>query len=194
MNFNPVVAWSFDAHFATCSFTLLVIGISVNLRLTILFPVIRDMNMKLPCRFSVGSRHIPHLVLGSMVFVMSGSAYTSQYAPKGVLQCSFALSLCLDTSSLGCYFSDTPDFTGNEFIHITQKCSSLMMTSFGNILYGRVLIVPLALFFITLIFLLIYPTCSRAAVVLSAMFGSKSFNFSNSMSIMDVWTIKLALP
>jgi hypothetical protein len=150
------MARSFDTHLATCFLTLLVSGISVNLRLTILFPVVKDMNLWLPCRFPVGPRHIPHHVLGSIVFVISGSVCTSQYAPKGVLQCSFASSLCLDTSSLGLYFSDTPNFTGKEFIHITQKCVSLMMISFGGISYGRVLIVPLALSFITLIFLSIF--------------------------------------
>jgi hypothetical protein len=63
-----------------------------------------------------------------MVFVMSGSICTSQYAPKGVLQCSFALSLCLDTSSLGLYFSYTPDFTGKEFI---RNSNSIRVNNFA---------------------------------------------------------------
>ncbi len=143
--------------------------------------------------FPVGPRHIPHFILSSIVFVMSGSTWTSQYVPKGTLQCIFASNLCLDTISLGLHFSEIPDFTGKEFIHITQKCMSSTITSFDNSLYGRMLIVLLTLSFTTQIFLLISPTCSRAAVVLSVTFGSLSFSFSNSISISTVCTMNPAL-
>jgi hypothetical protein len=81
--------------------------------------------------FLVGSKN-PHFVFGSTVFVMSGLTWTSKYAPKGALQCNFASSLCLDSISLGLYFSEMPDFSGKEFIHIMQKCISLIIMSFGS--------------------------------------------------------------
>ena len=144
--------------------------------------------------FPVGPRQIAHPVLGSIVFVMSGSTWISQYAPKGTLQCSFASSLCLETISLGLHFSEMPDFTGKEFIHMTQKCISSIIMIFGSILYGRMLVVHLALSFTTRIFLSISPTCSRAAVVFKITFGSLSFSFSNSMSMSAVCTMNPAVP
>ena len=34
-------------------------------------------------------------------------------------------SMCLETISLGLHFSEIPDFTGKEFIHITKKMHQL---------------------------------------------------------------------
>jgi hypothetical protein len=144
--------------------------------------------------FPVGPRLIAHLVLNSIVFVMLGSTWTSQYAPKGTLQCSFASSLFLDNISLGLHFYEMPDFTGNEFIHITQKFMSSIIISFGNILYGRTLMVLLTLSFTTRIFLLISHTCSHAAVVFRITFKSLSLSFSHSMSMSVICTTNPAFP
>ena len=77
---------------------------------------------------------IAQFVLGSSVFVMSGSICISQYDPNGALQCNLASSLVRDTNSRGLHFSEMPDFTGNEFIHITQKCSNSITITFGSFL------------------------------------------------------------
>ena len=189
INFSPVTARSFVAHFPICRITVSVIGNSVQFLRTIFFPVSSDMNLWLPWMFPVGPRQIAHRVLGSIVFVTTLSSCTSQYAPKGVTACTLASSGCLDTSSLGLNLSDTPDFTGKALSHITQKCSSSITISLGSVVYGNVLIVPLALSLIVLIFRSISPTCSLAAVVFSVMFGSSSLSASNSMSIIPVCTM-----
>ncbi len=137
---------------------------------------------------------IANFVLGSNVFVISGSTCTSQYDPNGALQCSLASSLCQDTNSHELHVLDIPDFTGNEFIHITQKCNNSITINCDSFLQGRVLNVPLALSLITLIFRSTSPTCSRAAVVFNATWGIIVLSFSISRSINVVCKTNPAVP
>jgi len=82
--------------------------------------------------------------------------------------------------SHGLYFSDIPDLTGNEFIHMTQKCINSISIRSGSVGYGRVLTVHRARSLITHIFCSISPTCSLAAVVLRVTFGIRVLRHSNS--------------
>ncbi len=125
----PFTVPSFTAISLTGLMTASVTGISMNYLCVTFFPVASDRNLYLSCRFPTGSMQIAHFVLGSNVFLITGSTCTSQYDPNGALQCSLASSLCRDTNSCGLHFLDIPDFMGNKFIHIMQKWNNSITTN-----------------------------------------------------------------
>lgn len=81
--------------------------------------------------FPMGSMQMVACVRPCMVLDGSGLLCTSQYVPKGILQCTLALYLCLCTSSLGLNLVEMPDLTGKALSHRMIKCINLMVISLG---------------------------------------------------------------
>ena len=72
------------------------------------------------------------------------------------------------------------------------KWSRWISICLGRRGYGSVDVRPRVRSLITRIFRSISPTCSLAAGILRTSIGTWSFNFSNSLSMRTVWTVKPA--
>ena len=96
------------------------IGSLVHVCRTI-FPVFKHRNLYDPCIFPVGPMAMAGWVQGTIEFDGSGSLWTSQYVPKGVLQCFSASNLCLHMSSLGLHLLEIPALHENALIHIVTN-------------------------------------------------------------------------
>jgi glycerol uptake facilitator-like aquaporin len=90
----------------------------------------------------------------------------------------------------GMYVLDTPLDGGTSFSHRTAKLISSTIILLGIFLNDRVLLIALALYFITQICLSISGTCSLFAVVLSMTPRMSSLRHSNYLSISAVFMLK----
>jgi hypothetical protein len=89
----------------------------------------------------------------------------------------------------GLYVLDIPLDGGNAFSHKTTKFISSTIILLGIALNGRVLLIALALSFITQICRSISGTCSLVVVVLSVTSRMSSRMQSNSLSISAVFIV-----
>jgi hypothetical protein len=90
----------------------------------------------------------------------------------------------------GLYVLDIPLDGGNAFSHKTTKFINSAIILLGILLNGRVLLIALALSFITRICRFISGTCSLVAVVLSVTPRMSSRIRSNYLSISAVFIVK----